>query len=102
MKATRDNTHKKKIIEKIFNKLGLPRSLIGKIIDDVFIVLISNINSKKSIKIKNFGTFLLKKKNKRIGRSPKNGIEHTISERNVLTFRAADDLRKKINRNVEK
>ena len=66
MKAIRDNTHKKKIIEKIFNKLGLPRNLIAKIIDDVFIVLISNINSKKSIKIKNFGTFLLKKKIKEL------------------------------------
>ena len=98
MRATRDNTRKKDIIKNIFNQLGLPQSFIAKIIDEIFIILISNFNNKKPVKIKNFGTFLLKKKKRRIGRSPKNKIEHEISERNVVTFKGAEDLKKKLNK----
>ena len=60
------------------------------------------VNKKSYLKIKNFGSFNLRKKNSRIGRNPKNKIDHEISERNVLTFKAADKLNKKVNSHVKK
>jgi integration host factor subunit alpha len=100
MKVIRDNTKKKNIVKNIFLKTGLPKTYINKIIDDLNLILISNIIFKKKIKIKNFGTFLLKKKNKRFGRNPRNKSDHEISERNVVTFKVSEDFKKKLNNNV--
>ena len=98
MKATRDNTHKKNIIENIFNKVGLPKSYTAKIINDIIFILISNIIIKKKFKIKNFGTFLLIKKSKRIGRNPKNKLEYEISKRNILSFKVSENFKKRLNK----
>ncbi len=96
-KSIRGNIHKKEIINNIFFKLGLPNNYIAEIVNDIFTILISNIFINKTIKIKNFGTFFLKKKNKRIGRNPKNKINYEISERNIVTFKPSEKLKKKIN-----
>ena len=100
MKITRDNTQKKIIINNILNKIGLPASYSSKIIDDLIQTIILNIIIKKKIKIKNFGTFFLKKKNKRIGRNPLSKRTHEISERNVVTFKISEKLKNKINKHV--
>jgi nucleoid DNA-binding protein len=62
MKVIRENIHKKNIINNIFREIGLPASYAAKIVDDIISILISNIIAEKKIKIKNFGTFTLKKK----------------------------------------
>ena len=49
------------------------------------------------VKIAGFGTFKVRKKNKRIGRNPKTGIEAEISERRVVTYHASDKIKNKIN-----
>ena len=100
--AIRNNTHKKNIINNISNTVGIPFSYASKIIDDLISIVISNVALQKHLKIKNFGSFNLKKKKKRIGRNPKNNINHEISERNVLTFKASDMLSKKVNIYVKK
>jgi integration host factor subunit alpha len=102
MKETRDNTTKKIIADSVRQKIGLPTSYSTKILDDMISILLSNIIIKEKIKIKHFGTFFLKKKKKRIGRNPQNKISHVISERNVVTFKISDLLKKKINYNVKK
>jgi len=45
------------------------------------------------IYIRNFGTFSTRKKNKRLGRNPKNGDIHEIRAKTVARFRAYDHLR---------
>jgi integration host factor subunit alpha len=102
MKISRDNTHKKNIIDNIFNTSGVPSSFAAKLVDDLILIMISNIYSKKELKIKNFGTFSLKKKKKRIGRNPKNKTIHEILERNVITFKTSTKLNKIINKDVKK
>ena len=98
----RDNTNKKDIVNKVFNKMGIPSSYAGNLFDDLISIIIFNLLKKKKLKIKNFGTFHLRKKNRRIGRNPKNRINHNIIERNVLTYKASIDLNKKINTNAGK
>ena len=102
MKVTRENTHKQNLINDIFNKIGLPSSYISSIVDEIITILIINISTQKTIKIKNFGTFFLKKKDKRVGRNPKSKINYDISERYVVTFKPADKLKRKVNANVKK
>ena len=49
------------------------------------------------VKITNFGTFIVRKKNSRIGRNPKTKEIKTISERNVILFKPSKEFKKKIN-----
>ena len=97
MKVNRNNTHKKNIINNIYNKVGLPSIYAAKLVNDLLSILISDIITQKIFKIKNFGTFNLRKKKKRIGRNPKNNKTHEISERNVITFNCSEEFKKKIN-----
>ena len=98
----RNNTKKKDIIKIIFTEIGIPSSYISQILDDLLEIIIFNLISKKYVKIKNFGTFNLQKKNKRLGRNPKNNKEYEIDERNVVTFKISEKLKSKINNDVKK
>ena len=98
----RNNTHKKDIINNISTKTGLPANFIAQIINDTITILISNIIMKKIFKINRFGTFFLKKKGKRVGRNPKNKVNHEISERNVVTFKSAQNIKYEINLHASK
>ena len=98
----RNNTKKKDIIKIIFTEIGIPSSYISQILDDLLEVIIFNLNSKKYVKITNFGTFNLQKKTKRLGRNPKNNKEYEIYARNVVTFKISEKLKSKINNDVKK
>ena len=63
------------------------------------ILLIKEIIKNKKVKIPKFGTFILKKKNLRIGRNPKTLEKKIIKERNVILFRASKYLKNCINNN---
>jgi integration host factor subunit alpha len=94
---SRDNTHKRNISVNIHNNTGIPLTYAAELIDDMINIIISSVKKNKNIKIKNFGSFSLVKKNKRIGRNPKNKIKYDILERNILSFKAANKLKEKIN-----
>ena len=102
MKVNRNNTHKENIINNIYNKVGLPSNYAAKLVNDLLSILISDIIAQKTFKIKYFGTFNLRKKNKRIGRNPKNKIKYEVLERNVIIFKAAEELKRKLNRDAKK
>ena len=49
------------------------------------------------VKISSFGTFVVRQKKERIGRNPKTGQEVPITARSVVTFRASNVLKSKVN-----
>ena len=49
------------------------------------------------MKISSFGTFVVRQKRERIGRNPKTGQEVPITARSVVTFRASNVLKTKVN-----
>ena len=52
MKVIRDNISKKNIINNIFNEIGVPINYAAKLVDDLILILIENINAKKKLKLK--------------------------------------------------
>jgi integration host factor subunit alpha len=95
-----ENLKKIDIIKNISSNIGISSLYSAKILNDIINILISNLVFKKKIKFKNFGIFKLQPKKKRIGRNPKNNEMHEVSERVVVTFKASDHLKKKINKNA--
>ena len=53
----------------------------------------------ETLKLSSFGSFSVRKKNKRIGRNPKTGEEVLISPRKVIVFRPSQVLKSRINKN---
>ena len=95
----RINLTKKEIINSIYMQIGFSKKISENLLEDVFQIIIKNIISEKKVKITKFGTFILHKKNERMGRNPKTKEEKIISERNVILFRPSKYLKQYINKN---
>tara|TARA_Y100000768_G_C23811970_1_gene602260 strand:+ start:279 stop:587 length:309 start_codon:yes stop_codon:yes gene_type:complete len=95
------NISRDDIAETINKEFGFSRKECLDIVNDIIEIIIEGLEVNKSVKIHNFGTFKLKRKNSRIGRNPKTKQEVLISDRNVITFKASKNILKFINNNEE-
>tara|TARA_B100001093_G_C26826289_1_gene1014176 strand:- start:252 stop:560 length:309 start_codon:yes stop_codon:yes gene_type:complete len=95
------NINKKNISTNISKNTGLPIRLIENILDSSIQIIINILSQYKILKIKNFGTFRILKKNERIGRNPKNKILYKIDSRYVIVFRTSTYLKNKLNNDQE-
>ena len=97
---TKQNISRDEIAEAMKSEFGFNRKLCLDIVNDIIDIIVAGLKSDKEVKIHNFGTFKLNKKNSRIGRNPKTKKEYNIASRNVITFKASKILLKYINSNV--
>ena len=95
----RINLTKKEIVNSIYMQIGFSKKISETLLEDIFEIILANIIKHKKVKIANFGTFTLRKKNKRIGRNPKTKESKIISERNVILFKVSKELKNYINKN---
>ena len=93
----KQNISRDEIAEAMQNDFGFNKKLSLDIVNDIIDIIIEGLKSEKKVKIHNFGTFTLYRKNSRIGRNPKTKEEHNISSRNVINFKASKILLKYIN-----
>ena len=93
----RVNLTKKEIVNSIYMQLGFPKKVCENLIEDLLNIILDEIIKNKKVKIKNFGTFILRYKKSRIGRNPKTLEKKIVSERNVVLFKPSKDLKNYIN-----
>ena len=93
----KQNISRDEIAESIKSEFGFNRKLCLDIVNEIIEIIIEGLQLDNKVKIHNFGTFKLNKKNSRIGRNPKTKEEFNISSRNVITFKASKILLKYIN-----
>ena len=98
--TSKQNISRLDIAEAMQSDFGFNKKLCLDIVNDILDIVIEGLKSDKKVKIHNFGTFTLNRKNSRIGRNPKTKEEFNISSRNVITFKASKILLKYIN-NIE-
>jgi integration host factor subunit alpha len=84
------------LIEIIFEKVGLSKKEAQDIIEVIFDTIKQSFKEGESVKIPGFGTFNVRKKSARRGRNPQTGEELMISPRRVLSFKASNQLKGKI------
>ena len=94
------NLTKKDIINSLYLQIGYPKNITENILEDLFDIIFDELKKNGKVKITNFGTFTVRKKNSRIGRNPKTKEEYNIASRNVITFKASKILLKYINNNI--
>ena len=95
--TNKHNISRDEIAEAMQNDFGFNRKLCLDIVNDIINIVITGLERDRKVKIHNFGTFTLNRKNSRIGRNPKTKEEYNITSRNVITFKASKILLKYIN-----
>ena len=81
------------IIEAMSDNVGLSLSDSSQIIEEIFELILKELEKGDDVKISSFGTFSVRHKKSRIGRNPKTGVEATITERNVVTFTSSNVMK---------
>ena len=94
----RINLTKKDLVNSVYMQIGFSKQISEKLIEEFFFLIMTNLNKNNSVKISNFGTFLIRSKNSRIGRNPKTKEEKTISERKVVLFKPSKELKEFLNK----
>ena len=90
-------TTRSTLSEAVFKNVGLSRNESANLVDSVFSEILVSLIKGNDVKISSFGTFVVRDKKERIGRNPKTGEEVPITARSVVTFRASNVLKSKVN-----
>ncbi len=90
-------TTRSTLSEAVFKNVGLSRNESATLVDSVFTEILASLINGSDVKISSFGTFIVRQKKERIGRNPKTGEEVPITARSVVTFRASNVLKSKVN-----
>lgn len=80
----------------LFQNLGISKREAREIIDAFFDEIIDSLERGDNVKLSGFGNFKIRDKKARPGRNPKTGKEVEISARRVVTFRAGQKLKAKV------
>ena len=90
-------TTRSTLSEAVFKNVGLSRNESATLVASVFGEILKSLIQGDDVKISSFGTFVVRQKKERIGRNPKTGQEVPITARSVVTFRASNVLKSKVN-----
>jgi len=82
--------------ESLFNELGLNKREALELVDLCFQELGASLALGEPVKLSGFGNFDLRDKHERPGRNPKTGEKIPISARRVVTFRAGQKLKARV------
>ena len=93
----RINLTKKDLVNSVYMQIGFSKSISENLIDDFLTTIIENLKSEKKLKLSKFGTFSIRNKKSRIGRNPLTKEQKTISQRNVVLFKASKEFKDLVN-----
>ena len=85
--------------DELYKTIGLSHNESSELVETVLEEVLLCFENGEDVKLTSFGTFKISKKNERIGRNPKTGIEATISSRKVVSFKPSQIVKKLIEKN---
>lgn len=83
--------------EAVYQKVGLSRTESADLVELFLKEITDCLEKGETVKLSSFGSFVVRKKNRRIGRNPKTGEEVPIAPRRVLVFKPSNVLKDRIN-----
>jgi len=93
----RINLTKKDLINSVYMQIGFSKNISENLIDDFLFTITENLKNEKKLKLSKFGTFSIRTKKSRIGRNPKTKEQKTISDRDVVLFKASKEFKDLVN-----
>jgi integration host factor subunit alpha len=84
------------MVGRLYEELGLNKREAKELVEIFFEEIRSALEKGQQVKLSGFGNFDLRDKNRRPGRNPKTGEEIPINARRVVTFRAGQKLKARV------
>ena len=84
------------LTEAVYQEVGLSRNESADLVESVLAEMSDALVRGEMVKLSSFGSFQVRQKGQRMGRNPKTGEEVPISARHVVTFRASNVLKSKV------
>ena len=84
------------MVESLFNELGLGKLEGRELVDLLIEELMASLAVGEQVKLPGFGNFDLRDKKERPGRNPKTGESIPVSARRVVTFKAGNKLKARL------
>ena len=85
------------LVDLIYERVGFSKKEACEVVEAVFAIIRDSLRHGQKVKISGFGTFLVNQKNARRGRNPQTGEPITIDSRRVLSFKASQVLKDRVN-----
>ncbi len=94
----RSNVTRKDLATVINEKMGFSKRSAETLINAVFNTMKKSLLAGNDVKIVNFGSLTVRKKDNRIGRNPRTGASVNVPEKFVPFFKTGKELRERLNR----
>ncbi|MCD6534919.1 MAG: integration host factor subunit alpha [Deltaproteobacteria bacterium] len=85
------------LIDTVCEENGFSKRESAKIVENMFDIIKETLENGENVKLSGFGSFNIQHKRARRGRNPQTGESMTISARRILSFKASNVLREKLN-----
>jgi nucleoid DNA-binding protein len=90
------NMTKRDIVLKVAEQTGLKQVDVKLTVQKTLDYIVESLASEKTIELRNFGIFKVKKRKPRKGRNPKTGEEVPVPERKVVVFKPGLEMKAKV------
>jgi len=85
------------LAESVQRKVGLSRNESRVLVEQVLDQICDCLAGGEPVKLSGFGSFMLRQKGERFGRNPRTGEPAPISARRIISFKASNVLKQRIN-----
>lgn len=82
--------------EALHEEVGLSRQECAGLVERVLDLIVDTLERGETVKLSGFGVFQVRAKNARMGRNPKTGEPAAIVPRRVISFRASQIMKAKV------
>jgi integration host factor subunit alpha len=82
--------------EALHEEVGLSRQECAGLVERVLDLIIDTLERGETVKLSGFGVFQVREKRARMGRNPKTGEPAAIVPRRVISFRASQIMKAKV------
>ncbi|MDO4697687.1 MAG: integration host factor subunit alpha [Pasteurellaceae bacterium] len=84
------------IAENLVERLGLDKRVAKQLVEQFFEEIRTTLEKGEEVKLSGFGNFTVREKRPRPGRNPKTGEDVVVSARRVVTFKAGQKMRERV------
>ncbi len=93
MKKENNTIARADLVDAVYNELGFSHIESVKIVESLLDIMSKTLSAGKDLRLSGFATFVPRQKSKRMGRNPKTGVEHVITPRMAVSFKASHAMK---------
>lgn len=82
--------------EALHEEVGLSRQECAGLVERILDIIVERLEKGETVKLSGFGVFQVRAKRARMGRNPKTGEPAAINPRRVISFRASQIMKAKV------